>query len=196
MDPDALASLLQRIREGDDIAALQFVKHYEKDILREIRMQLTDPRLTQVFSPSDVCQGVLISFFVRFRSGELDIKDEKHLLAWLKTVATNKVKKLARHEKRQKRDVRRRDPLDSQNLRILLQGKGGMSSFLAAKELLEEILKRLPPELREAAEKRGQGHTWKEIGEALNLGEDAIRQRFNRALKDILSDLDPENQEP
>ena len=60
---------IRRIRAGDAQAAEELFRRYEAAIRLEVRMRLSDRRLRSKFDSMDVCQEVLISFFVRTAAG-------------------------------------------------------------------------------------------------------------------------------
>jgi hypothetical protein len=61
--------LWNRVRAGDAQAATDLVRQFEPLIRHEIRLRMTDPRLTRAFDSTDVCQSVLASFFARAACG-------------------------------------------------------------------------------------------------------------------------------
>ena len=67
MTGETLPALLDRIRAGDQGAATELVRRYEPALRRSVRLRLRDPRLRRVLDSSDVCQAVLLRFFVSFR---------------------------------------------------------------------------------------------------------------------------------
>src|SRR3954470_9306646 len=101
------ADLLERVRRGDSDAASEIVRKYESAIRVAVRTRLSDPALRRQFDSMDVCQSVLASFFLRAAAGQYDLRDPAQLVALLTKMARNKVAMRARHEYREKRDVRR-----------------------------------------------------------------------------------------
>ena len=61
-DPTAFADFVRRVCAGDEQAAEELVRHYERAIRVAVRMRLTDPALRRQFYTVDVCQSVLRSF--------------------------------------------------------------------------------------------------------------------------------------
>ena len=77
------SEFIRRIRAGDDQAARELVERYEPVIRRQVRVRLSDPRLSSLFDSADVCQSVMASFFVRAAAGQFDLEqpDEREVLA-------------------------------------------------------------------------------------------------------------------
>ena len=93
------------MRAGDEAAAAEVVRRYERALLREIRLRLRDPRLRRALDSGDICQSVLASFFLRAASGQYDLQQSGQLLKLLVAMARNKLASQARHSY-----VARRDP--------------------------------------------------------------------------------------
>src|SRR5438309_7608145 len=106
-DPNTFTDFMRRIRAGDDQAAADLVRHYEPVIRREVRLRLHDPGLYRLFDSMDICQSVLLSFFVRAAAGQYDLSQPEHLLKLLVGMTRNKLAFQARKHYRQRRDSRR-----------------------------------------------------------------------------------------
>src|SRR5262245_62756635 len=98
---------LRRIRRGDEQAAVELVRRYEPLIRREVRLGISDRRLSRAFDSIDVCQSVLASFFARAATGQYDLESSEQLVKLLMSMARNKLASLARREQRLRRDARR-----------------------------------------------------------------------------------------
>src|SRR5260370_33028367 len=61
----SFAVFLDRIRAGDEQAAVELVRQYEPVIRREVRLRLHDPRLYRAFDSTDNSPSRLTRFFVR-----------------------------------------------------------------------------------------------------------------------------------
>src|SRR6516225_5934734 len=106
-DLNMFPELLQRVRTGDDQAAMELVRQYEPLIRREVRMHLRDQRLSRLLDSMDVCQSVWGSFFVRTAAGQYDLDRPEQMLALLVKMAQNKLVSAARRSLAQQRDLRR-----------------------------------------------------------------------------------------
>src|SRR3954469_18683176 len=106
-DTSVFADLLERVRGADSDAATELVRKYESAIRVAVRTRLSDPALRRQFDSMDVCQSVLGSFFFRMAAGQYDLRDPAQLVTLLTKMARNKLAMRARHQYRQRRDVRR-----------------------------------------------------------------------------------------
>src|SRR5258707_15800653 len=105
-DDVSFQQLIGRVRTGDEQAAAELVRRYEPAIRRAVRFRLTDPRLRRTCDSMDVCQSVLMSFFVRAASGQYDLDTPEQLLKLLTTMARNKLLNQARQQQAARRDSR------------------------------------------------------------------------------------------
>src|SRR5262245_7638797 len=103
----SFAEFVRRIRAGDQEAAAELFRQYEPAIRLEVRRRLNDPKLLPLFDSVDVCQSVLLSFFVRVASGQYDLERPGQLLALLVKMARNKFKHEARRQNAKRRDPHR-----------------------------------------------------------------------------------------
>src|SRR5258708_26892090 len=105
-DDRSFREFIGRVRRGDEQAATELVRRYEPAIRRAVRFRLTDVHLRRTCDSMDVCQSVLLSFFVRAASGQYDLDTPEQLLRLLTTMARNKLLNHARHEHATRRDNR------------------------------------------------------------------------------------------
>src|SRR3954451_10942080 len=82
---------IARIRGGDEDAARELVRQFEKVIRREVHLRLDNPRLYRVFDSMDISQSVLVSFFARASSGQFDLETPAQLVKLLIKMTRNKV---------------------------------------------------------------------------------------------------------
>jgi RNA polymerase sigma-70 factor (ECF subfamily) len=172
--------LIRRVRGGDEAAAAELVRLYEPAIRRSVRLRL-DPRLRRTCDSMDICQGVLCSFFVRAACGQYELETPEQLLKLLATMARHKLAKALRHQRAARRDHRRVEagPAEEWPLRAPAPSP---SQQVAARELLQEVRRRLSPEERRLAELRGQGRDWAAIAAECGGSPEALRKRLGRAV--------------
>jgi RNA polymerase sigma-70 factor (ECF subfamily) len=179
--------LIGRVRGGDQHAAAELVRRYEPAIRRAVRFRLTDPRLRRTCDSLDVCQSVLLSFFVRAASGQYELDTPEQLIRLLTAMARNKLLNQARDHHAARRDNRLlAGPLED------VEAQGGSSDpsrQAEAKELLEEVHKRLTPEERRLVELRNQGLDWAYIARELGGNPATLRQKLHRALARLTRQL-------
>jgi RNA polymerase sigma-70 factor (ECF subfamily) len=188
MSTSSLAELLQRLRAGDGAAAAEIVRLYQPAILRAVRGRLRHRRLGRLVHPSDICQSVFASFFVRAVAGQYDLTEPGQLLALLLRMAQNRVAFEARKHLAQRRDVRRVAPAGVEELGLAAAG-GSPSRLAAGKELLEAVRQRLSAEERQLADLRAQGLAWAEIAARLGGTPDGRRMQLARALDGVARQL-------
>jgi RNA polymerase sigma-70 factor (ECF subfamily) len=179
-DELSFRELIGRVRTGDESAAAELVRRYEPAIRRAVRFRLTDPRLRRTCDSMDVCQSVLLSFFVRAASGQYDLDTPEQLLRLLTTMARNKLLNQARQQQAARRDHRL--VTDDVADHDLITSAPGPSQQVEARELLNEIHARLTPEELRLVELRNQGHDWAAIANQVGGNPAALRQTLHRAL--------------
>jgi RNA polymerase sigma-70 factor (ECF subfamily) len=178
-DENAFADLMARLRHGDARAAEEVFRQFEAQVRLEVQMRLRDPRLRQRVDKDDVCQSVMLSFFVRARLGEYDLAEPKELMRLLAGMARNKVAAQARRHKARGRDFRLTVGLAGAE--TAPAGGASPSQVVAGEELLREALARLSEEERAIAELRGAGRSWAEVALELGGSADARRVQLQRA---------------
>ncbi len=171
--------LIIRVRRGDEQAASELVRRYEPAIRRAVRFRLTDQRLRRTCDSMDVCQSVLLSFFVRAASGQYDLDTPEQLLRLLTTMARNKLLNQARQQQAARRDNRLVNEVPASDL---VSQAPGPSQQVEARELLQEVHARLTPDELRLVELRNQGHDWTSIAAQVGGSATALRQKLHRAL--------------
>ena len=187
-DAERFSDLIQRIRAGDQDAATELVRDYEGLIRREVRMRLEDSRLRRVLDSVDICQSVLVSFFVRTALGEYDLADPKQLVKLLMMMTRNKVASLARREHSQKRDQRRNSG-DGEMGNFAMAEQSTPSQIVANEELLAQVRSLMPAAELQIAELRSQGLDWATIAAQVGGTAQARRVQYSRSLKRIRKQL-------
>jgi RNA polymerase sigma-70 factor (ECF subfamily) len=189
-DELTFSNLIQRVREGDELAATKLVQRYEAEIRREVRARLRfrDPRLRRSFDSMDIVQSVLQSFFVRVALGQYDLDEPSQLCALLMSMARNKLAEHVRFEHRERRDVRR---VEEGIITELPQAADdpSPSRVIAGKDLLHEFRHRLTAEERELADLRAEGRTWAELAVKLGGTPEARRKQLSRAVDRVALEL-------
>jgi RNA polymerase sigma-70 factor (ECF subfamily) len=178
-DENAFAELMARGRRGDARAAEEVFRQFEAQVRLEVQTRLRDPRLRRLVDEADVCQSVMLSFFVRARLGEYDLAEPKELMRLLAGMARNKVAAQARRHSADRRYFRRAVGLSG--AAGTAAGGASPSQVVAGEELLREVRARLSEEERAIAELRGAGRSWAEVAEVLGGSADARRVQLQRA---------------
>jgi hypothetical protein len=95
----------------------------------------------------------------------------------------------ARHEYRQRRDIRRVIPLEETYGEPTVAPAGSAQQVLG-RELIEQAFALMEPPIRDIAIRRASGMEWAEIATQLGGTADARRKQFQRAVDRIALTLD------
>jgi RNA polymerase sigma-70 factor (ECF subfamily) len=188
-DDISFADLMRRVRSGDDQAATEFVRIYEPEIRREVRLRLSNPRLRRVFDSLDISQSVFASFFLRARAGDYDLEEPGKLLQLLVRMTRNKLAFQARKHQAQRRDHRRMEAVPDLTQLRQLTGADSPSQIASTRELIEEFRSRLTDEERRVAELRAKGGDWAGIAAELGGTPEGRRKQLARAVERVAQEL-------
>jgi DNA-directed RNA polymerase specialized sigma24 family protein len=191
---DEFSEFFERVRGGDADAACVIVRRYESAIRVAVRSRLLDPALKSQFDSMDVCQSVLISFFIRAAAGAFDLREPRQLVALLMKMAQNKLAVQARNQHRRRRDVRR-VRVSAYDLERLASPAPDPIRNAAGKELLDRALGMMSPKIRGMAEQRMRGESWSTIASQFGGSPDARRKQYERAVARIADVLEASNLE-
>jgi RNA polymerase sigma factor (sigma-70 family) len=193
---ESFEALIARVRAGDELAAAELVRRYEPAIRRAARVRLVDSRLNRLLDSMDICQSVMASFFVRAALGQYELETPDQLLRLLATMTRNKLAGQVKGHGAARRDFRRvtlaqdhRDGEADPGAEQIAGHDPTPSRDLAARELLEEALRRLSPEEKRVLDCREHGGQWAQIATELGSSPDAIRKRLARAVDRIAKEL-------
>jgi RNA polymerase sigma-70 factor (ECF subfamily) len=184
----SFAELIELVRRGDQDAATEVVRRYEPAIRLEVRRRLHNPNLYQLLDSLDICQSVLGSFFARAASGEYHLDHPEELLKLLLAMTRHKVADQSRAQRRQRRDRRRELALPS-GAAEPASSEAEPWRDLAAREVLDEVYRRLSPRERELIQWRFEGHQWAAIVALCGGTPAALRKELSRALGRIAREL-------
>jgi DNA-directed RNA polymerase specialized sigma24 family protein len=185
----SFADLIHRARSGDAEAAAEIVRQFEPEIRRRIRtwIRLYGSELRPVFESMDVCQSIMSEFFLRVSAGVYDLDDPQQVLGLLASMTRNKLRVLSRDQRRQRRDVRRTEPLgDESRAGVACETP---SRIVAGRELLREFQARLTDEERALAEFRGNNTGWADIAAMIGGTPEGRRKQYARAVDRIAREL-------
>src|SRR4051794_25142635 len=195
---ESFRALIARVRAGDEQAAAELVQRYEPAIRRAARVRLVDTRLNRLLDSMDICQSVMASFFVRAALGQFELETPDQLLKLLATMARNKLAGQVKGHGAARRDFRRVAAAQGDRDDEAGAGDGPEriagqdptpSRDLAARELLEEALRRLSPDERRILDCREQGGQWAQVAAELGSNPEAIRKRLARAVDRVAHEL-------
>ena len=183
----AFAELMIRVRRGDAEAAEQLFRQFESQVRLEVRLRLRDPRLRPRIDEDDVCQSVLLSFFVRARLGEYDVTTPGELVRLLAGMARNKLAAQVRRHSADCRDFRRTESLA--DAVAAAEATSSLSQMMSGEELLLKVRARLSKEEQSIANLRADGRSWAEVAHELGGTADARRKQLQRAADRVGQEL-------
>jgi RNA polymerase sigma-70 factor (ECF subfamily) len=187
-DQSTFSEFVQRIRGGDQQAAVELVRRYEPLIRRSVRLKLEDQRLCRLFDSMDICQSVLASFFVRTAAGQYDLERPEQLVNLLLTMTRNKLAENARRQNRQRRD-QRRIAGGAEELAQVADAQPNPGDVVAGEELLRRFRESLSEEERQLADLRSQGMGWTDIAAQLGGTPQGRRMQLTRAVDRVSRQL-------
>jgi RNA polymerase sigma-70 factor (ECF subfamily) len=177
---DTLRTLLDRIRAGDQQAATELVRRYEPALRRAVRLRLRNRQLCRVLDSSDICQAVLVRFFVRGATGQYDLDTPEQVLKLLTTMARHQVINEALHQQAAKRDCRRVARAGVEEWEAAAPGSSP-SQHVAVEELLAKARELLAPGEWQLLQLRKEGREWSDIARLLGGTPEGLRKQFARA---------------
>jgi RNA polymerase sigma-70 factor (ECF subfamily) len=185
---DTLRALLVRIRAGDQQAAAALVRRFEPALRRAVRFRLRDRQLRRLLDSADVCQAVLLRFFVRVAAGDYELDTPEQVLKLLTTLARNQVVNEALHQQAGKRDCRRLVGAAVQEGEAVAPGSSP-SQHVAGEELLEKARQALGPDEWRLLELRKEGREWADIARLLGGTAEGLRKQLARAVARVTQTL-------
>jgi RNA polymerase sigma-70 factor (ECF subfamily) len=189
MSEATVTELLRRARDGDRAAAVELVRRYEPHIRLEVRLRLRDRRLRRLFDSMDICQSVLSSFFLRTAARTADLQQPEQLLPLLIAMTRNKLAFKVRQHRARRRDHRREEETQPQELRQVAAAEASPSELVAGEELLKEFRRRLTAEEAGLADRRALGQEWTAIATELGGSPEARRKQLERAVDRVVKEL-------
>ncbi len=173
----ASAELLQRFREGDQLAAEELFAQYVQRLTQLARSRLS-PKLAQRLDPEDVVNSAYRSFFVVAKQGRFALKRSGDLWRLLVRMTLNKLYRSAAHHQAEMRSVKREYwPAESAAWEAEMLSREPAPDMAAAlAEELELLMHELTPLGRRVLELRLQGETLEAIAEDVERSERTVRR--------------------
>jgi RNA polymerase sigma factor (sigma-70 family) len=184
------ATLIRRVKAGDEAAATELMRQYEPEIRRHIRFRLTDPELRRYLDSMDICQSVMAQLFRNLTTGRWDMDDSRQLRKLLKLMVVNKILDHGRKQRTTRQAAGGRIGEGSSVLASLADpDTSPPSEILAEQEILGLIRERLPARERQLLELRLHGHGWNEIAAQVQGQPEALRKQLTRSLDVVSQEL-------
>lgn len=173
MNEDSLDVWIERLNQGDMVAAERVFLAYEPYLRMAVRRRLSR-RLRAKVDSKDVVQSVFADFLGGFRAGGWRFDGRPQLLAFLRRIAW---RRLADHSRKHKHSLDRDQSLDQTPPVNMPQAMTPRPSEVAqGRELWEQMLEACPPAHREIVRLRFNGLRMREIAEKTGLHEGSVRR--------------------
>jgi RNA polymerase sigma-70 factor (ECF subfamily) len=182
MSAQPLEALLERLADGDEAAAEEFLRKYEP-LLRQVVRRLLPPQLRSKLDTADVLQSVWADVVRGFKQGRWYFPDDARLRAFLVTMARNRfLDRVRQHSAALKHEERLAGP--EQEAAVPAQ-QPHPSEEAQANELWERMVELCPPEHRELLRLKRQGLPMSELVARTGLHEDSIRRILRTLLRQL-----------
>ncbi len=179
---DDLSTLIERLRQGDALAAEELVAAYEPEIRRFIRIRLSSPRMRRLVESVDISQSVFAKFFVDIQRATVCPQSPQQLRTLLLTMARHKICDFVRRHNAAKRDVRRVDASETAIDQAYYEDQTP-SETMAAEEMLEAVRREMTAEERTLVDARLGGRPWSDLAAEFGGTPDAVRKRVARIIE-------------
>jgi RNA polymerase sigma factor (sigma-70 family) len=219
MSEPSFADLVERLQNNEPEAVDLLVARYGRALRRAIERALFERRVASAHGDladgdaSDVFQTVLLLFLVRLRrresgdelTGPLSFETPGHLVAYLKAIASNEIRRRFRRRSGAVRIIGDGSLTDAGGeggsgltgiAAVAVSSELSPSECLILRELLErdratlaEIDRRLRPDEQAIWVLVRQELSWPEIARRLGRSAEALRKTFSRAIRRIAAEL-------
>jgi RNA polymerase sigma-70 factor (ECF subfamily) len=181
MDED-FQKLLQEVQDGSPAATRLLIDQYGPHVIRAVRRALHQS-IRSKFDSIDFVQAVWASFLVVFEEiGKFERAE--HLIAYLATMARNKVlDEVRRRTRTEKYNVKRERSLAGSSIstgRFLSNKQPSPSQVAVVNELWERMLAGQPEPYQRILELRRDGQTHDQIAKQLGINERTVRRVIDK----------------
>ncbi len=176
-------SLLRRFRRGEDDAATELYARYADRLVHFARRK-TAVGLASRFDPEDVIQSVFRTFFRRAADGGFDVPPGEELWQLLLVIALNKVRRLGKYHRRQRRDVGQTVPSEAAQE---MATPDVADSWIILQMVVDEALEQFPAPQRLMIERRIQGDSIVDIAAETGRCRRTV-ERVLRQFRDTMSE--------
>lgn len=176
--------LVNRFRDGEQAAATELYLRYARR-LQALTVSKTPDVLATRFDPEDVVQSVFRTFFRRVNEGLYDVEPGKQLWQLLLVISLNKLRKMAKHHRAQKRDASRTQGSaaleEAEQFAAGGRAQQDEASLAILQMVIDELLADLTDSQRNIIRLRIEGHAAAEIAERT--------KRSKRTVERVISDF-------
>lgn len=186
--PRTDASLLRRIKAGEDDAATELYRRYAGRLI-DLAAAKTSSDVKQRVDPEDIVQSVFRTFFRRASLGEYEVPDGDELWKLFLVIGLNKIRAVAGYHKAAKRDVRH-----TAGGEAAIAADAAKQDDVALRTLqltIDELLAPLPETHREIIRMRIDGYEVAEISARVRRAKrsvERILQEFRQKLQGLIHD--------
>jgi RNA polymerase sigma-70 factor (ECF subfamily) len=186
--PKSDASLLRRIRAGEEDAATELYHRYAARLL-DLAEAKTSTDVKRRVDPEEIVQSVFRTFFRRASQGDYEVPDGDELWKLFLVIGLNKIRAVAGHHKAAKRDVRR-----TAGGEVASEANAAVPDDVARQTLeltIDELLAPLPETHRQIVRLRIDGYEVAEIAERTKRAKrsvERILQEFRQKLQGLIHD--------
>jgi RNA polymerase sigma-70 factor (ECF subfamily) len=182
-----IKTLLRRVIGGSPEAAERFCRDYQPTIRRVVRRRLPQ-RLRARYDSLDFVNDVWLSFFSK-PPADAKFEDPEELTRYLAQIARNKINEVQRRARSPKEDQDREQPLNARpDDQPLPAADPTPSQIVGAEDEFHKMCRDRRPIDQQILQLLRQGHSYREIANALNTHEKTIWRLVRR--------LDPEAPRP
>jgi RNA polymerase sigma factor (sigma-70 family) len=182
------AILIDRVRRGDQDAAVELIRKYEVVIRVTVRSRLKDTRIRSIVETMDIVQSVFAGFFNGTAKNQFDLQQPDDLVRLLVTMTKNKVASQYRLHHADKRNIDQRKDLGEGSLDDIGR-ENSPEKIVEARELWSAVHEQMTLHQRAIAEARIQGKSWQEVAEEVGGTAESCRKVLSRAVKEIMPKL-------
>jgi RNA polymerase sigma-70 factor (ECF subfamily) len=179
--PEEFASLIGRVRLGDEEALAQLVLHYEREVERTAQAMLSRA-LRSYLDPADLVQSVHRTLLPFLRQNASDIDDPRQLRALAVTLARRKIiqhwRRLQCQHRFQAEMVDTESPAAVRT--VATSPEPDPAAVAQCNELMQRLSCQLDDTERRLVELRLQGATTAEAARELGVDADVLRVRLSR----------------
>ncbi len=182
--------LIRRAQGGDQEALNQLLARYQPRILAIVRVRLGSALRAKVES-QDLLTEVMAAIWQHL--SRFDVEREGAFIGWVSRLVENRIRDQARYWNAKKRHGREvplgQEGADREGPEIPAPDPTSTQELLRQQrwELMEQALDRLPTKYREVLLQRElEDLTFREIGDRMDLSEDAVRMLHKRAWKALI----------
>ncbi len=176
LSDEEFLELIQKCQAGDPMAGEEFFRRYNPHLKRCIRRYLTSPALRVIYDSNDIMNSVLRRFWGR--KEDITFSNFLEFQAYMSQIVQNRIKQA---------NIKLCNELSA---RRKLNGAGDELRDISENELAQELIIRVRENLTEEEwklfeEVKLKNKSFVEIAAKSEVGEDAIRKRFNKIYEKI-----------